>query len=197
MQTVIGAFDTQDQAQQAKERLIRDGFDRDDVCIEPGDGTTTTTTTRTGAMRDDNEPQGKIGHFFAELFGTSDLHRHHSETYQEAVRRGSYVVVVDAEDDSRAEKAATCLREAGAMNVDERMQQWRNEGWTGGQPVQAGGASSKLAGDGKLDVAEERRVTGKGAFEHGGVRVVQRTAELPLREVLRLRHEHAATEVGH
>ena len=194
MHTVIGAFDTQDQAQLAKELLIRDGFDRDDVCIEPGDGTTTTTTTRTGAMRDDNEPQGKIGHFFAELFGTSDLHRHHSETYQEAVRRGSYVVVVDAEDDSRAEKAAMCLREAGAMNVDERMQQWRNEGWTGGQQTRAQGATGQLGNESKLDVVEEQLQVGKRAFERGGIRVVQRITEKPVREVVRLREERAVVE---
>ena len=198
MQTVIGAFDSQAQARKAKEHLVREGFDRDDVCVEPEEAVTDVVS---GSVPDDaragDGPQGRVARFFAQLFGTGDTHRHHSETYQEAVRRGGYVVVVDADDDGEAENAAICLHEAGAINVDERMQVWRNEGWTGGQPVQAGGASSKLAGDGKLDVAEERRVTGKGAFEHGGVRVVQRTAELPLREVLRLRHEHAATEVGH
>src|SRR6476661_2955456 len=118
MQTVIGAFDNRAQAQQAQERLVRDGFDRDDVCIEPNESTTTTTTTGAAPRgdQDRNEPQGRIGRFFAELFGTSDVHRHHSETYQEAVRRGGYVVVVDAEDDAQAEQAAMCLHEAGAIN---------------------------------------------------------------------------------
>ncbi|WP_427912614.1 YsnF/AvaK domain-containing protein [Ramlibacter sp. MMS24-I3-19] len=204
MQTVIGAFDSQAQAQQAKERLIRDGFGRDDVGIEPGDPTPKPLagTARDGDM-DRHEPQGRIGHFFAELFGTSDLHRHHSETYQEAVRRGSYVVVVDAQDDAQAEKAATCLHEAGAINVDERVQQWRKEGWTGGQPMQgqavqgqtqARGGTQQLGEEGKLDVVEEQLHVGKRSFENGGIRVVQRITEKPVREVVRLREEHAVVE---
>lgn len=196
MQTVIGAFDTHPRAQQAKERLIRDGFERDDVCIEPGDPTPKEVpgTVRDGDF-DRKEPQGRIGHFFAELFGTSDTHRSHSETYQEAVRRGNYVVVVDAEDDAQAEKAAMCLHEAGAINVDERVQQWRNEGWTGGQPMQGQGATGQQpANEGKLDVVEEQLQVGKRAFESGGVRVVQRITEKPVREVVRLREEHAVIE---
>lgn len=197
MQTVIGAFDSQAQARKAKEHLVREGFDRDDVCVEPEEATTDVVP---GSVPDDaragNGPQGRVARFFAELFGTSDLHRHHSETYQEAVRRGGYVVVVDANDDGEAENAAICLHEAGAINVDERMQLWRNEGWTGGQPVHIGGTAGQPGSDGTLEVAEEGRAAGKGAVQHGGVRVVQRTAEPPLREVLRLRSEPAAMGAG-
>ena len=195
---MIGAFDSQAQARKAKEHLVREGFDRDDVCVEPEEAATDVVS---GAGRDDaragDGPQGRVARFFAQLFGTGDMHRHHSETYQEAVRRGGYVVVVDADDDGEAENAAICLHEAGAINVDERMQVWRNEGWTGGQPVQAGGASSTRGDDGKLAVAEQTRMAGKGAFAHGGVRVVQRTAEPPLREVLRLRDEPVAAGTVH
>ena len=198
MQTVIGAFDSQAQARKAKEHLVREGFDRDDVCVEPEEATTDVVS---GTVHDDaragSGPQGRVARFFAELFGTGDLHRHHSETYQEAVRRGGYVVVVDADDDGEAENAAICLHEAGAINVDERIQLWRNEGWTGAQPVHAEGTAARPGGDGKPDVAEERRAAGKGAFEHGGVRVVQRTAEPPLREVLRLRNEAVVAGTGH
>lgn len=198
MQTVIGAFDSQAQARKAKEHLVREGFDRDDVCVEPEEAVTDGVS---GSVRDDGRAgdgsQGRVARFFAELFGTGDLHRHHSETYQEAVRRGGYVVVVDADDDGEAENAAICLHEAGAINVDERMELWRNEGWTGGQPVHAGGTAGQPGSDSKLDVAGEPRASGKGAFEHGGVRVVQRTAEPPLREVLRLRNEAVVAGTGH
>lgn len=197
MQTVIGAFDTREQAQQAEQRLIRDGFDRGDVTIEPGDPTPKSvpgTVHDEGSSRGGNEPQGKIGHFFAELFGTSDMHRHHSETYQEAVRRGSFCVVVDAQDDAQAEKAALALHEAGAINVDERVQQWRNEGWNGGQPAQP--LQGQVAGQqqGTLDVVEEQLQVGKRSLDRGGVRVIQRISEKPVREVVRLREEHAVVE---
>lgn len=197
MQTVIGAFDTQDQARQAEQRLIRDGFARDDVTIEPGDPTPKAVpgTVHDGEARGGNEPQGRIGHFFAELFGTSDMHRHHSETYQEAVRRGSYCVVVDAQDDQQAERAALALHEAGAINVDERVQQWRNEGWAGGQPLQGRQAPRGDVGqEGTLDVVEEQLKVGKRSLDRGGVRVVERISEKPVREVVRLREEHAVIE---
>ena len=196
MQTVIGAFDSQAQARKAKEHLVREGFDRDDVCVEPEEAATDVVSgAGRGDARAGDGPQGRVARFFAQLFGTGDMHRHHSETYQEAVRRGGYVVVVDADDDGEAENAAICLHEAGAINVDERMELWRNEGWTGGQPVHAGGTASAPGGQGRLDVAGEPRAAGTGAFQHGGVRVVQRTAEPPLREVLRLRNEPVG--VGH
>lgn len=196
MQTVIGAFDTYAQAQKAEQRLIRDGFDRGDVTIEPGDPTQKAVpgTVHGDGGRGDNEPQGKIGHFFAELFGTSDMHRHHSETYQEAVRRGSFVVVVDAENDAQAEKAALNLHEAGAIDVDERAQQWRDEGWSGGQQLRGGQAPQGKGQQGTLDVVEEHLDVGKRSLDRGGVRVVERISEKPVREVVRLREEHAVIE---
>lgn len=182
MQTVIGAFDTHAQAVKAQQRLIRDGFDRDDVTIEPSD------LTSEAVSGGGDKPQGRIGQFFAELFGAGDMHRHHSETYQEAVRRGSFLVVVDAEDDAHAEKAAVDLHEAGAINVDERVQQWRDEGWSGGQQLHGGQGQQRT-----LDVVEELDV-GRRSLDRGGVRVVERTSERPLRDVVRLREEPALVE---
>ena len=214
MQTVIGAFDSQDQAQRAMDRLVKEGFDRNEIHIEKGDPTPKPVTTSSKST--DEKKEGGIGHFFSSLFGTdtSEEHQHYAETYEEAVRRGACVVVLDAKNDAEADKAALLLHEAGALNVDERMQQWRGEGWTGGQPraaqpaMQAQGrpaqpamqqpqarqGTAPLGNEGTLEVVEEQMQVGKQNIARGGVRIVQRVTEKPVREVVRLREEHAVVE---
>lgn len=54
-----------------------------------------------------------------------------AETYAEGVRRGGTLVTVRAEDD-RAEHALTILDQAGSIDLDERADGWRAQGWTGG-----------------------------------------------------------------
>jgi uncharacterized protein (TIGR02271 family) len=205
MQTVIGAFKDRTQAQRAMEQLVQDGFDRSDMHIEEHQAST--SSGGTGSQQ--NQPMGGIGHFFANLFGTEENFQNHPhvETYQEAVRRGNSVLVVDAPDDQEAERAVTCLHEAGAINVDEQANQWRSEGWTGGataagaaRPVMGNTGSAPRTGnqpvgsEGKLDVVQEELQVGKRSLDKGGVRVVQRVSEKPIREVVRLREEHAVVD---
>jgi uncharacterized protein (TIGR02271 family) len=217
MQTVIGAFDDRTRAERAVDKLVKDGFDRSDLHIEQQDaGTADVGSTR--AMGDqtmeDHHPVGGIGHFFAHLFGTDqdDTYREQADTYHEAVRRGSSIVVVDARDDAQAERAVSCLHDAGAINVDERAQQWRSEGWTGGSmagrqaetmrpSANDARTTSTLRDDappvgkeGVLDVVQEELRVGKRSLDKGGVRVIQRVSEQPVREVVRLREERAIVD---
>ena len=216
MQTVIGAFKDRTQAERAMEQLVQDGFDRAEMHIEEHDASASAGSGGTGSQK--SEPQGGIGHFFANLFGTDDnpQHQAHAETYHEAVRRGNSVLVVDARDDREAERAVSCLHDAGAINVDEQANQWRSEGWTGG--ATAAGAARPMMGsdarpagqatgmaaprkdkqpvgsEGVLDVVQEELHVGKRSLDKGGVRVVQRVTEKPIREVVRLREEHAIVD---
>jgi uncharacterized protein (TIGR02271 family) len=196
--TVIGAFDDPAQAQRAVDRLVSDGFDRGDVHVERDGGATASQSASS-----DGEHQ-KHGGFFSWLFGDDKEHEQHRDTYSEAVRRGNSVVVVDVQDDRQAERAVACLHELGAVDVDQRAQQWRTEGGSDrqraigsadarGTDVRAG-TSSPTAGEGVLDVVQEELQVGKRQLERGGVRVVQRISEKPVREVVRLREEHAVVE---
>ena len=54
-----------------------------------------------------------------------------AETYAEGVRRGGTLVTVRA-DESRAERVLTLLDQAGSIDLDERAEGWRAQGWTGG-----------------------------------------------------------------
>jgi len=183
MQTVFGAFDDRAQAQRAVEQLVQDGFDRADIHIEQQESTQTLADDQQAA----GDRHGGIVGFFEDLFGSGDSTRERASTYSEAVRRGSCVVIVDAQDDAQAERAAICLDNAGAIDVDERAQQWRSEGWGSDLPAQ----QNK---EGVMDVVQEDLKVGKRSFDKGGVRVVQRVSEKPVREVVRLREERAIVE---
>ncbi|MGC5778041.1 hypothetical protein [Methylobacterium sp. NFXW15] len=51
--------------------------------------------------------------------------------YAEGVRRGGTLVTVRS-DEGRAEQVISALRESGSIDLDERAEGWRAEGWTGG-----------------------------------------------------------------
>lgn len=52
-----------------------------------------------------------------------------AEYYAEAVRRGGALVTVRA-DASRVEEAADIMRERGAVDIQRRVERWREQGWT-------------------------------------------------------------------
>ena len=187
MQTVIGAFEDRATAQRAVDRLLAEGIGRDDVHIEQSDADTTGSPAR--ETREYDEDYGSsIGGFFASIFGGAREHERHATRYAEAVRRGNSVVIVDASTPEQAERAAALLHELGAINVDERAEQWRASGWTEPEAARA------TEGDQTLNVVQEELQVGKRMVERGGVRVFERVSEKPVRELLRLREERAVVE---
>ena len=225
MHTVIGAFDDTTAAQRAVERLVQSGIDREDVHVQPQQGQAGQSGGQghqmvNGQQDDlrnvsntwdsDRAEKRSHGSFFARLFGSDDQvdnrqqdqHTEHVHTYDEAVRRGSAVVVVDAQDEAQADRACSLLQECGAYDVNERTKQWQADGW---QPPVVGGTQQNLAAgtqrndladnqQGTLDVVEEQLQVGKRAVDRGGVRVIQRVSQKPVRELVRLREEHAVVE---
>lgn len=57
----------------------------------------------------------------------------HAQYYAEQVRRGGALVTVRV-DESRADEAERILRDHGAFDIEDRVVQWRSEGWTGYNP---------------------------------------------------------------
>lgn len=54
-----------------------------------------------------------------------------AETYAEGIRRGGTLVTVRA-DGPLAERVIALMQRGGAIDLDERAQGWRAQGWTGG-----------------------------------------------------------------
>jgi hypothetical protein len=64
------------------------------------------------------------------LFGLEE-HKPHRDVYAESVRRGSYVLAVDAESDAQLERVTEIMDRHGAVDIDERSSHWKRQGWSG------------------------------------------------------------------
>jgi len=57
------------------------------------------------------------------------------------VRRGGAVVKVDVDEDAQVDEAREALQNAGAVDIDERINEWRASGWTDATGAPTGTAS--------------------------------------------------------
>ena len=192
MHTVIGAFDDRHHAGQALERLRDAGFTRDCMYLqtreEPG------TVRRAGAVTAD-ESHGffrTLSSLFSDLFGTAG----DFGEYAEAIRRGGTVVVVDAPDDAAAEKARGVLEGAeGLVDMDERVSQWRSEGWSADETARAPDDAVPRDASGNAPPpgasAGPARQRGGGMGARGAPRIFRRPDATPIREMARLHEERS------
>ena len=201
---LVGMFDTQSAATNARERLIQEGFPETMLSLT-GDSATSAMPTETGGTTSSKQ-EGPIARFFKDIFGGDNTESEYRPTYDEAFRRGSCGLTVSVSNDQELDRAAEILNSAGAVDIDERSQQWRNEGWTGGATMTPGGtvpgaATSAGASDAleagatrKLQEVEEELQVGKRSVSRGGVRVFSRVIEVPVEETVTLREEHAEVQ---
>lgn len=175
MKTVIGAFDTNAQAENAARALTDNGILRDDISVIANNtgGTyapysySTDTVVEEESIGHDVKVGAEWGAGIGFLVGLTGFALpglgwiaaagwfagtilgagtgaiigglvgaltyvgvpHEEAThYTEAVRRGSVLIVVRA-DDSNAPRIANILNNAGAINIEERGAMYRQEGW--------------------------------------------------------------------
>lgn len=127
MHTAICTFEDRATADQAVERLVQSGFDRQSVHVQyrNADGSSRQPNDAWDSMERevavDRGVVERLGDFFTRLFGQHDPSPHR-ETYRRAVELGYCVVVVDAADDAEAERAQSILHgmEARDMNLVQR-----------------------------------------------------------------------------
>ena len=217
--TVVGVYDSYAQAQNVMNELLACGFSRDEVQLSPeaSDGTSATQDTGSGQ-------HSGIGHFFRSLFGMEDEEdRQHHDIYAEAMRRGSCVVTVDADNEQERERAIEVMNRFDPVDIDERASHWRSQGWTGydasaprmtdseiekdralygqnrdigtGADTQQDTSARSMRGQQtRIPVIEEELQVGKRAVQRGGVRVYQHMTEKPVHESVQLREEHVNVE---
>src|SRR3981081_185905 len=134
--TVIAVYDNYANAQSAMSELLQCGFSRNDIQLSPSDEN---PDARQSALRsDDPNDQGStggwgIGKFFRSLFGTGDSdenHRQHADIYSEAVRRGSYLVIIDAANQEQRDRATDAMNRFDPVDIDTRSEHWRSQGWS-------------------------------------------------------------------
>jgi hypothetical protein len=116
MHTVTAFFDSRDHAEMALARLRDYGITDTDLTVSPDAGPTQTETTQ--------EPETGFWAFLKEVFGAAPEY----PSYREGLRRGGIMIVAHV-DEARLERACDILDEHGSVDLDEREQQWRQEGW--------------------------------------------------------------------
>lgn len=124
--TVIALFDDSESARKAAQSLKARGFDDAAVQVtsdgEPADAEVSISP----AVEIESGPLTGLMHRLSALFGVDEPHLAH---YEEAVRQGGRLVRVDAADEAQATAARDGLLAAGAVNIDDRVEQWQQAGW--------------------------------------------------------------------
>lgn len=118
-QTVIGIFDSSSEAQNAVQQLVSSGISRSNIDISDR-----STSGNTSDSYDNDRDDDSIGGFFRSLFGGDD---HDTNKYSSVARRGC-TVTVHAQSTEEASRAADLLDDHGAVDVDERAQQYNTSG---------------------------------------------------------------------
>jgi uncharacterized protein (TIGR02271 family) len=141
-----------------------------------------------------------------------------AQYYAEGVRRGGTLVMVAAEE-NKAQQAYDIMMRHGAVDIDERGNQYRQEGWKGYDPnaqpytaqqIESYRTSNRPAanrpaatntynttnqartqnqGEAVLPVVEEELQVGKRQVQSGGARIYTHVTEKPVEEQVRLREE--------
>jgi uncharacterized protein (TIGR02271 family) len=139
--TVSAMFDSQSDAQRAVDRLIDAGVPAGSVRLVPGYENDAPVTDRS------EQHKG----FFSSLadFFMPDEDRY---SYAEGLSRGGYMVVASDLDTAYYDQAVDILDDEGSVDLDEREQSWRSEGWSGYQADTAGTSGYGTAGIGSAGI---------------------------------------------
>lgn len=196
--TLSAFFDSEHDAQKAVDRLVEAGIPQESIRLLPGYESDTPVTDRREQHRG----------FFASLadFFLPDEDRY---TYAEGLSRGGYLVAVNNLSASQYDTAIDILDDEGAIDLDEREESWRSEGWTGYQagataeaPLhpsasEASGYGSRSLGANEeevIPVVDERLVVGKRDVNLGRVRVRSYIREEGVSADVNLHEEHVSIE---
>lgn len=129
--TLIGVYDDYAEAEGAFQDLVSSGFPRHQLHLGLIEDTALgrrAALQQLAQAEDQSTNPLTLPDFFGTLFGnTPDGER---DMYLEAVRRGSYVLMADADDDQQAHQAIDAMASHHPVNIDERSAGWRNRGWS-------------------------------------------------------------------
>ena len=138
---VTAFFDSRTDAEEAISRLHAAGVARDGIRLTPSSEQDAGGAGATGDAGGQSFPEASAGLWdsLRDLF-LPDEDRH---TYAEGLRRGGYLVSVSASD-ADYERVIDILDDEGTIDIDERAESWRSEGWSASST--AGASSGATAG---------------------------------------------------
>jgi uncharacterized protein (TIGR02271 family) len=183
--TVVGLFEDRTDAQQAQSEIVNLNIPLGDTKVFDQSVSPEAGQSRQSWWDSFKETFG---------FGSSDDRSY----YEEGLRRGGILVSVRAEE-RLIDRVAEIMSEHGAIDIDERAEQWRSSGWTPQATEEtaagpAAGRTSQGPGDVTLPVIEEQLKVGKREGGRRGVRIYRQVTEQPVEETVRLRDETVRAE---
>lgn len=164
--SVSALFDSQADAQRAVDRLVAAGIPESHIRQVAGGAGTTTAASQTW----DEDRKGfwdSLSDFF---FPDEDRY-----TYAEGLSRGGCLVTVSGVSGGEYETALDILDEEGSVNLDERAESWRSEGWGGyeastyasSSTASAYGARAGVTGDLDSPYVDEDRMGADASVRQG------------------------------
>ncbi|MBL0418854.1 hypothetical protein JI739_00705 [Ramlibacter sp. AW1] len=136
MQNIAATFDDPNSARLAMSRVESAGIPRERIHFSPSAdadfikhaGPSQPRPGQPGYRR--QSVLESIGGFFANLL---ESHTDESGIYSEALRRGTSLLLIEVERD-QAQKVIRVLQDCGAISLEDRVGQWRTEGWEPAAP---------------------------------------------------------------
>lgn len=184
--TAVALYDDKNEAQLVKDELTNAGFSRSSIrMMDSSDNDAVHTLTNAGLPQSD------------------------ADAYFEGLRRGGHVVMITTDDD-QIDLVVDIMDRYNSINIQERAEMWRNEGWgsqssaqssmqrgtqEGRQSITSGnqgrtGAVHEDQDEIAIPVVEEEMRVGKRQVQKGGVRVQTHVEEKPVEETVTVRDEH-------
>jgi uncharacterized protein (TIGR02271 family) len=188
IRTITAMFDSTDGASRARQRLLEIGVPSDDVQVIHQDASTES------AASDDKGMWESIKDFFT---GDGD----DRATYEEGIRRGGHLLTARVPEEY-IDEALSALETSDAVDLNQRVEAWRSEGWTGAAAAESAptvdltqeSGSSRAGAEEAIPVVQERLRVGKREVNRGGVRVRSYVVEEPVEEQVELRQEQVDVE---
>lgn len=177
--TVTALYDTRAEAESAKERL------------------SSAVDVESAKIIDQQQEGSSLGNL-----GISNEDRH---AYGEGIRRGSFLLCAEVDNDEDAGEIVRILEETSSVDLEDRQNSWRSEGWapfSGSSGI--GGGDTGMSSESRMEsnstqeeripMVEEHLNVGKRQVERGGARVRSYVRETPVQEQVNLREEHVSVE---
>ncbi|WP_435169076.1 YsnF/AvaK domain-containing protein [Falsirhodobacter sp. 1013] len=185
--TISSLFDNRMDAERAVERLQEVGIASSQIRVEGGSETT-------GVAGDADTNKGFWDKLGDHAFPDEDRY-----AYAEGLSRGGYLVTLTGLTSGEYDAALTILEDEGTVNMDEREESWRSEGWGGYASssyatLVAAASADDLSDDATIPVVEERLRVGKRDTSRGHMRVRAYTVDVPVTESVELREERVELE---
>lgn len=184
LRTITAIYDSESDAQAARSQLLSHGLGDDDVRI---------VSQQLSSRRVQGDAGGDKGMWES----IKDFFVGHDDRpmYSEGLRRGGCLLTARVTDES-SDEAIAVLESTNAVDLDQRSDQWRAEGWSDADQGYGGETMSSTAprNEQSIPVVEEHLRVGKREVDRGGVRVRSYVVEEPVREDVSLREERVEVE---